>query len=111
MTRIVGSKRPEEVITTTSWRDGQANVKRILNAKKAKTSDKQAGKTDKTQTKSDRATVRTGKGKHRCRYCAVPQAQLALNFWGGGTAEKFSRGDVFVLVFGRSPGKICKNTF
>ena len=84
MTRIVGSRRPQEVITTTSWRDGQANVKRILNAKKAKTCDKQAGKIDKTQTKSDRATVRTGKGKHRLRYCAVPQARSWLSISGGG---------------------------
>ena len=61
MTRIVGSKRPQDVITTTSWRDGQANVKRILNAKKAKTPEKLPGK---TQAKSDKTTIRTGKGKY-----------------------------------------------
>jgi hypothetical protein len=63
MTRIVGSKRPQEVITTTSWRDGQANVKRILNAKKTKTTEKQPVKTDKTQAKSSKAVLRTQKGK------------------------------------------------
>lgn len=59
MTRIVGSKKPREVITTTSWRDGQANVKRILNAKKSKTLDKQL------QKKSGDTEVETEKGKHR----------------------------------------------
>ena len=66
MTRIVGSKRPQEVITTTSWRDGQANVKRILNAKKAKISDKQSGKTEKPPAKSEKASVRAEKGKQIC---------------------------------------------
>ena len=69
MTRIVGSKKPQEVITTTSWRDGQANVKRILNAKKAKTTEKQPGKGDRTQTKADKTTWRTEKGKNGGRPC------------------------------------------
>ncbi|XP_028411019.1 centrosome-associated protein 350-like isoform X2 [Dendronephthya gigantea] len=57
MTRIIGSKRQQEVITTTSWRDGHANVKRLLNAKKAKTADKETKK-----TLPGPATERTEKG-------------------------------------------------
>ena len=60
MTRIVGSKKQQEVITTTSWRDGHANVKRLLNAKKAKTADKKPLKTDMTVARP--ATERTEKG-------------------------------------------------
>ena len=63
MTRIVGSKRPQEVITTTSWKDGQANVKRILNAKQVKLSGKQPGKIEKARAKSDKTTGRMEKGK------------------------------------------------
>ena len=38
-------------------------MKRILNAKKTKTTEKQPVKTDKTQTKSSKAVLRTQKGK------------------------------------------------
>ena len=67
MTRIVGTKRPQEIITTTSWRDGQANVKRVLNVKKAKTSDKKTTKTDKIR--ADKTTAHTDKGRLRVNIC------------------------------------------
>ena len=36
MNRITGARCPKEVISTTSWRDGQATVKKILGARKVK---------------------------------------------------------------------------
>ena len=41
-------------------------MKRILNAKKAKISDKQSGKTEKPPAKSEKASVRAEKGKQIC---------------------------------------------
>ena len=50
MTRIVSSKCPKEVISTTSWRDGRATVKKILGAKKVKPSSAHVGGSKKADT-------------------------------------------------------------
>ena len=51
MNRIVGTKCPKEVISTTSWRDGQAAVKKVLaTKKKVKTSAAPSKIPEKTDT-------------------------------------------------------------
>lgn len=50
MTRIVSSKCPKEFISTTSWRDGRATVKKILGAKKVKPSSAPVGGPKKADT-------------------------------------------------------------
>lgn len=49
MTRIVGSKRPQAVITTTSWKDGRENVNKILKSRKIKSTMQATEKTKKTK--------------------------------------------------------------